>query len=140
NAVGDPGSPAKPAIPAKYDNKGNLIAPAVPPVPARPPRPGAVETFDQKAEEIKNSMMSGQSAYARARLERTFDSKTALYRGKLVNYALAQNEAAGKAISEANINSAMQGANLVTTTPVEDESGNLKPAITVAEGRVNNAI
>lgn len=103
-------------------------------VPAQPGIPGTPSLRDQ--------FLKDASPYERAQLAKSFDSIDSMYRGKIINHVLSQTEAASKAINEANIDSHMKDAALVTTTAVHDpdDENKLIPAITLAENKMRDTI
>lgn len=103
-------------------------------VPGAPGVPGTPSLRDQ--------FMKNVSPYEQAQLTKSFDSIDSMYRGKLINHVLSQTEAASKAINEANIDSHMKDAALVTTTAVHDpkDENKLIPSITLAENKLRDTI
>lgn len=103
-------------------------------VPAAPGIPGTPSLRDKFLKDV--------SPYEQAQLKKSFDAIDSMYRGNLINHVLEQTEAASKAINEANIDSEMKDAALVTTTSVHDpkDENKLIPAITLAENKMRETI
>ncbi len=102
--------------------------------PAQPGKPGTPALRDQ--------FLNDKSPYERARLSRMFAATESMFRGKLMNTALAQKEASDQQITEARLDSAKQAAALVTPTMVQDPAnkGALVPAITIQEKAARDSV
>lgn len=101
--------------------------------PGQPGRPGTTGLIDQ--------FLNDKSPYQQARLSRTLLGAAAMYRGKLINHALEQKEAADQAITEAKFDSEKKDAALITTRAVQDPAtGNAVPAITLKENEVRSSV
>lgn len=102
--------------------------------PAQPGKPGTAPLRDQ--------FLKDKSPYEQARLARMFAATESMFRGKLMNNALSQKEAADQQITEARLDSTKQAAALVTPTMVKDPAngGALVPAITVQEREARDSV
>ncbi len=107
-------------------------------VPAAPGQPAQLPLRAQ----VLQKLGVDPSEYASMRLERDFDTADSMFRGKLMNHALAEKNAADDAISNARLEAQVKQAGLITPTMTDDpeNKGKLIAPIALAEKSARDAV